>query len=274
MSESLEEGQARPGFKVLVLDDERPALEELAYMLGQSGYCDKIMTTDTVLEALRYLQQEKFDLVFADVQMPGMSGLEFAKVLQNFASPPRLIFVTAFDEYAVQAFGLDAVDYLLKPVSQERLEQALGRTVRRMKPAKTPSGENEVTPRSRAKEDENHDRDKESGRLDKLPVDKENRTLLINLTDIRYAVARGDYVYIKTFDQEYLTRFSITELEKRLPSPPFLRTHRAFLVNLHNVSEIQPFFNGAYVLKVNDKEHSEVQVSRGHARSLRALLGM
>ncbi len=263
--EALEE---KASLRALVLDDERPALEELAYMLEQSGYCSKIVTTDAVLEALRFLHQEKYDLVLADVQMPGMNGLEFAQVLQNFSSPPRLIFVTAYDEYAVKAFGLDATDYLLKPVAQERLEQALERVLRRKPPAAS-GGETE---KPRPKEEEAHD--KEAGRLDKLPVDKENRTLLINLTDIRYAVARGDYVYIKTFDQEYLTRFSISELEKRLPSPPFLRTHRSFLVNLHNVSEIQPFFNGAYVLKVNDQEHSEVQVSRGHARSLRALLGM
>src|SRR5690349_11805811 len=151
MSDGLEEGQTRPGFKVLVLDDERPALEELAYMLDQSGYCGKIMTTDTVLEALRYLQQEKFDLVFADVQMPGMSGLEFAKVLQNFARPARLIFVTAYDEYAVQAFGLDAVDYLLKPVAQERLEKALERSARRLSSTKTPATENETNSKTRLK---------------------------------------------------------------------------------------------------------------------------
>ena len=266
-NEGQEERTTRPGFVTLVVDDERPALEELTYMLGQSGYCSKIVPTDNVLEALRFLRGDRYDLVLADVQMPGMSGMELVQVLQQFATPPKVIFVTAFEDYAVQAFGLDAVDYLLKPVAQERLEQALERANRRI------SGRGRVA----AKEDEpirDRERDKETGRLDKLPVDKENRTLLIDLKDICFAVVRGDYVFIKTFDQEYLTRFSISDLEKRLPSPPFLRTHRAFLVNLQQVSEIQPFFNGAYVLKVNDKERSEVQVSRGHARSLRALLGM
>ncbi|HEX2914592.1 MAG TPA: LytTR family DNA-binding domain-containing protein [Chloroflexia bacterium] len=275
MTEGNEGTQLKPRFKTLVLDDERPALEELAFMLGQSGYCSRIVTSDNVLEALRFLQQEKYDLVFADVQMPGLNGLEFVQVLQKFAAPPRVIFVTAYEDYAVKAFNLDAVDYLLKPVAQERLEQALERVARRERPHPSQSeGDNNRPKKDEEKDSVARDRDKESSRLDKLPVDKESRTLLIDLSDIRYAVARGDYVYIKTFDQEYLTRFSITDLEKRLPSPPFLRTHRAFLVNLRNVNEIQPFFNGAYVLKVNDKEHSEVQVSRGHARSLRALLGM
>lgn len=267
MSAFIEETVNRPSFKVLAVDDERPALEELAYMLEQSGYCAKIVTCDTVLVALRSLQQEKYDLVFADIQMPGMNGLEFVQVLKQFAAPPRVIFVTAHDEYAVQAFGLDAVDYLLKPIAQSRLEQALERAARRESTSRVAAASENAAKETSRKQNE-------TGRLDKLPVDKENRTLLIDLNDIRYAVAKGDYVYIKTYDQEYLTRFSITELEKRLPSPPFMRTHRAFLVNLTNVSEIEPFFNGAYVLKVNDKEHSEVQVSRGHARDLRALLGM
>ncbi|NWJ95631.1 MAG: response regulator transcription factor [Chloroflexi bacterium] len=262
----------RPEFKALVVDDEKPAQEELAYLLEQSGYCRKVVITGDVLEALRFLQQERYDIIFVDVQMPGMNGLELAQVLQKFASPPRVIFVTAYEEYAVQAFELDAVDYLLKPVSKIRLEAALQRAVRRPGEVHVTSDEEASKPRSR--EEEIPDQKEKVRVLEKLPVDKESKTLLIDLSDIRYAVARGDYVYIKIFDQEFLTRYSISELEKRLPSPPFLRTHRAFLVNLHNVSEIYPFFNGAYVLKVNDKDQSEVQVSRGHAKNLRALLGM
>jgi DNA-binding LytR/AlgR family response regulator len=262
---------SRAEFKVLVVDDERPAQEELAYLLEQSGYCRKVVITGDVLEALRFLQQEHYDIIFVDVQMPGMNGLELVRVLQKFTAPPKVVFVTAYEEYAVQAFELDAVDYLLKPVSKTRLIAALQRAVRR--PGEIPVPEEE-TPKARSREDEKETPDQKIRVLDKLPVDKESKTLLIDLSDIRYAVARGDYVYIKIFDQEFLTRYSISELEKRLPSPPFLRTHRAFLVNLHNVSEIYPFFNGAYVLKVNDKDQSEVQVSRGHAKNLRSLLGM
>jgi DNA-binding LytR/AlgR family response regulator len=221
-----------------------------------------------VLEALKFLKEKKYDIIFVDVQMPGLTGLELVHVLRQFASPPKVVFVTAFDDYAVQAFELDAVDYLLKPFSKERLEQALQRAARR-------PGDSAII----ESEDETYSRKKVDAQpgdklLDKLPVDKEGKTILIDLADIRFAVARGDYVYIKTLEQEYLTRYSISELERRLPSPPFLRTHRAFLVNLKNVIEIYPFFNGAYVLKVNDRENSEVQVSRGNAKNLRALLGM
>ncbi len=264
----------KSGFKALVVDDERPALEELSYLLEQSGFCSKIDTTSEVIEALKFLKQEKYDVVFMDVQMPGLNGLELVHILRQFASPPKVVFVTAYDEHAVRAFELDAVDYLLKPVGKERLEKALQRVARRPGDNSNivePDDEGSTRATSRT---ENTTNVNNNNLLEKLPVDKEGKTILIDLADIRYAVARGDYVYIKTFDLEFLTRYSISDLEKRMPSPPFLRTHRAFLVNLKNVVEINPFFNGAYLLKVNDKEHSEVQVSRGHAKDLRALLGI
>jgi len=263
----------KPGFKALVVDDERPALEELSYLLEQSGFCSKIDTTSEVIEALKFLKQEKYDVVFMDVQMPGLNGLELVHILRQFASPPKVVFVTAYDEHAVRAFELDAVDYLLKPVGKERLEKALQRVARRPGDSTTVT-ESDDEGASRANNRSENNNGSNNKLLEKLPVDKEGKTILIDLVEIRYAVARGDYVYIKTFDLEFLTRYSISDLEKRMPSPPFLRTHRAFLVNLKNVVEINPFFNGAYLLKVNDKEHSEVQVSRGHAKDLRALLGI
>ncbi len=267
--------EVKPIFKALVVDDERPALEELSYLLEQSGWCLKIDTSGEVLKALRFLKQSRYDIVFVDVQMPGMNGLDFVQVVRQFAQPPHIVFVTAFEEYAAKAFELEAVDYLLKPVAPARLKRALQRAARRTNEDTQSAAaglmaiEDETAPRPASPQTDNL-----RSRLDKLPVDREGKTLLVDLTEIRFAEARGDYVYIKTFDKEFLTRFSLSELEKRLPSPPFLRTHRAFLVNLRNVSEIIPFFNGAFLLKVNDLEGSEVQVSRGHARNLRALLGM
>jgi two-component system LytT family response regulator len=266
--------ELKTGLKALVVDDERPALEELAYLLEQSGYCRSVDTTSEVLEALRFLKQKRYDIVFVDVQMPGMNGMEFVQVVNQFVAAPKIVFVTAFEEYAARAFELEAVDYVLKPVAPERLKRALQRASRKTNEASPSSNANPNEDDTDAAKASRNQTDTLRPRLDKLPVDREGKTLLVDLSDIRFAVARGDYVYIKTFDKEFLTRFSISELEKRLPSPPFLRTHRAFLVNLRNVSEIIPFFNGAFLLKVNDQEGSEVQVSRGHARNLRSLLGI
>lgn len=244
--------------KALVVDDEEPALVELKYLLDKSGEVDKVDGTQSALDALKLIRQTKYDVIFLDIQMPGLTGIELTSVLSEFASPPLIVFVTAYDEYAVKAFELQALDYLLKPVSFERLKKTLELVKTRL-----------TAPMDRLQESRQL-----RERIEKLPVEREGKTILIDLADIRFAVAQGDYVQVRTRSQFHTTRFSIADLERRLPSPPFLKTHRAYIVNLRNVVEILPYFNGAYVLKVNDDVYTEVPVSRGHAKNLRSLLGM
>jgi len=145
------------------------------------------------------------------------------------------------------------MDYLLKPVAPERLRETLDRLRGR---------------RERAADD------KPKPLLDKLPVQTAGRTVLIDLPEIRYAESREDIVYVRTFDMDYPTRFSLNELEQRLPRPPFLRIHRGCLANMRNVVEITPHFNGAYLLRVNDAARTELTVSRGRVEGLRTLLGL
>jgi DNA-binding LytR/AlgR family response regulator len=243
--------------RALVVDDERPALEELRYCLREADATIEVETAATALDALRLLKQHRFDAVFVDIQMPGLSGLELVDLVHEFDEPPAVVFVTAYEEYALRAFELRAVDYLLKPVALDRLRATLERLHgARARPAP------EVEPPSRA------------AGLDKLPVEAAGRTVLIDLPDIRYAEARADIVYVRTYDRVYPTRFSLQELERRLPTPPFLRIHRAFLANMRNVVEIRPYFNGTYLLKVNDATGSDLTVSRGRVKDLRSLLGL
>src|SRR5581483_1189114 len=243
--------------RALVVDDERPALEELRYCLREADPTAEVETAATALDALRLLKQHRFDAVFVDIQMPGLSGLELVDLVNEFDEPPAVVFVTAYEEYAVRAFELRAVDYLLKPVALDRLRETLERLPGgRARPAA------EAEPAGR------------TAGLDKLPVETAGRTVLIDLPEIRYAEARDDVVYVRTFDRVYPTRFSLQELERRLPTPPFLRIHRAFLANMHNVVEIRPYFNGTYLLKVNDATGSDLTVSRGRVKDLRSLLGL
>ena len=243
--------------RALVVEDERPALEELRYLLQEAEPTAEVATASTALDALRLLRQQRFDAVFADIQMPGLSGLELVDLVNEFDAPPAVVFVTAYDEYAVRAFELRAVDYLLKPVAPRRLRETLerlsngrGRAVAAPEPARSPAW------------------------LDKLPVEAAGRTMLIDLPEIRYAEARDDIVYVHTYDRLYPTRFSLGELERRLPNPPFLRIHRAFLANMRTVDEIRPYFNGTYLLKVDDATGTELTVSRGRFKDLRTLLGL
>jgi DNA-binding LytR/AlgR family response regulator len=243
--------------RALVVEDEQPALEELCYRLREADPTAEVERAATALEALRLLRQRRFDAVFVDIQMPGLSGLELVDFVNALDSPPAVVFVTAYEEYAVRAFELRAVDYLLKPVAPDRLRETLERLQgNRGRPA----AELEPAPRAAG--------------LDKLPVEAAGRTVLIDLPEIRYAEARDNIVYVRTYDRFYPTRFALHELERRLPNPPFLRIHRAFLANMRNVSEIRPYFNGTYLIKVNDISGTELTVSRGRVKDLRTLLGL
>lgn len=241
--------------RALVVDDEEPALNELRFRLEELGQPLELASASASVEALRLIQQQPFDVIFLDIQMPGLSGLELARILNGLPEPPAVVFVTAYDEYAVSAFELRASDYLLKPVAIERLRQTLDR-IRRLGQPEVPSPAENST-----------------ARLERLPVEAAGRTVLIDLSNIRFAEARGDVVYVKTEDASHTTRLSLNELERRLPNPPFLRVHRAFLVNLRNVVEIRPYFNGAYLLRTNDRDGTELTVSRGRVKDLRSLLG-
>ena len=241
--------------RVLVVDDEEPALAEMRFRLEEMDEptFSQLDVASTAGEALRALRANRYDVVFLDIQMPGLSGLELAEVVADLPHRPAIVFVTAYEEHAVRAFEVGASDYLLKPLSPERLRRTLDR-VRGATPPEPPPGTAAPI-------------------LDRLPVELAGRTVLVDLPEIRFAEARGDLVSVKTHDHAYATRFSLSELERRLPNPPFLRIHRAFIVNLRRVVEIRPYFNGAYLLKADDDAGTELTVSRGHARDLRTLLG-
>lgn len=246
----------RHDLRALVVDDEEPALAEMKFRLEELGERTfaAIDEAATTAEAIRSLRSRAYDVVFLDIQMPGLSGLELAELLGDLPYRPAVVFVTAYDEYALRAFDLGAADYLMKPVAPERLRRTLERV-----PGVAPREEPPPTAQAAI--------------LDKLPVEAAGRTLLIDVPEIRFAEAHGDIVSVKTRDRIYPTRFSLAELERRLPHPPFLRIHRAYIVNLRNVAEIRPYFNGAYLLTADDDAATELTVSRGHTRDLKTLLG-
>ena len=213
-------------------------------------------TAATAIDALRLLKQQRFDAVFADIQMPGLSGLELVQVLNEFDEPPAVVFVTAYEEYALRAFELRAVDYSSSPSTLDRLRETLerlhgGRAAPRPRPLE-PAPARVPRPRQAARRDGRPHGPRRPGR-DPL------------------AEARDNVVYVRTYDRVYATRFSLHELERRLPTPPFLRIHRAFLANMRNVVEIRPYFNGTYLLKVNDATATDLTVSRGRVKDMRTL---
>ncbi|HQR26691.1 MAG TPA: LytTR family DNA-binding domain-containing protein [Nocardioides sp.] len=237
-------GQSPPrGLRVLAIDDERPALDELAFLLRQDPRVQGVLTSDTATEALRVLQDLAVDAVFLDISMPGLSGLELAQVLSRFKSPPPVVFVTAHDRHAVEAFELNAVDYVLKPVREDRLAEAVRRVV-------------EGGGRPAARTD------------DQIAVELGGRTRFISRADIRYVEAQGDYARLHTTQGSHLLRTPLATLEAEWREAGFVRIHRSLLVSLPHVQEIRTDAGRCTVL-VDGKELS---VSRRHTRELRDLL--
>jgi DNA-binding LytR/AlgR family response regulator len=232
-----------PGLKVLVIDDERPALDELAFLLGQDPRVGGVLTTDSATEALRILHDLEVDAVFLDIQMPGLSGLELAKVLSRFKTPPLIVFVTAHEEHAVEAFDLRAVDYVLKPVRSERLSEAVRRIVEGGA-GSPPSGDEQI------------------------PVERGGVTRFVNRSDVTHVEAHGDYARLHTADGSHLIRTPLSTLEEEWAPAGFVRIHRSLLVSLKHVDEVR-IQGGKCSVLVNGEE---LLVSRRHTRDLRDLL--
>jgi len=239
--------------RVLVVDDEKPALDELAYLLAAEPRVTDVVTSSSATEALRILQEGAIDAVFLDIQMPGLTGLELAQVLSRFRRPPPVVFVTAHEQHAVEAFDLRAVDYVLKPVGASRLAEAVRRVV------STVDGATESAP---TRDDT------------QVAVERGGVTRFINRCDITHVEAQGDYARLHTATDSHLLRSPLTTLEEEWASAGFVRIHRSLLVSLTHVTEVR-MDGGRCTVVVGPPggQHSEeLVVSRRHTRELRELL--
>ncbi|MFD0771152.1 LytR/AlgR family response regulator transcription factor [Bacillus sp. CGMCC 1.60114] len=242
--------------KILVVDDEMLARDELKYLLYRTKEVDIIDEADSVEEALEKLMKSKPDLVFLDIQLSDDNGFEIANILKKMKNPPAIVFATAYDQYAIQAFEVDALDYILKPFDEERIAQ----TIKKFKKRKQHEME---------EKQEVHASDV-SSRMEKLALPIDESIVLVNIEDIVYAGLLDGKVIVKTICDTYVTYDTLVILEKKLPQMNFMRVHRSFIVNVNHISEIQPWFNSTYNLIM--KEDSKVPVSRTYAKELKKLL--
>jgi DNA-binding LytR/AlgR family response regulator len=228
---------------VLVVDDERPALEELRWLLGRDERIGTVLTSDSATEALRLLQERAVDAVFLDIRMPGLSGVDLARVLSRFKVPPPVVFVTAHDDHAVDAFDLGAVDYVLKPVRDDRLSEAVRRVVG-----------------ARAGGVVTTD--------DDIAVELGGVTRFVSRSSVGYVEAQGDYARLHTPSGSHLVRVPLTTLEEAWKDAGFVRIHRSLLVALQHVKEVRMDAGRCTVVI----DGTELGVSRRHTRELRDLL--
>ena len=232
--------------RVLVVDDEPPALEELAYLLGRDPRIGEVLTAASGARALQVLEHDDpVEAIFLDVAMPGLSGLDLARVLARFRTRTPIVFVTAHDDHAVEAFELHAVDYLLKPVRGDRLGEAVRRVVEA-------TGE---TP-DREPADET------------IAVELAGVTRFVNRSEIRYVEAQGDYARLHTAEGSHLLRIPLTTLEESWADAGFVRIHRSLLVSTGHIDEVR-MDAGRCTVVVGE---AELQVARRHTRGLRERL--
>lgn len=234
------------GLRVLVVDDEPPALEELAFLLQSDERVAAVRTADSGTEALRALEHDTVDVVFCDINMPGLSGMDLARVIARFAERPQVVFVTAHDRHAVDAFALDATDYVMKPVREERIAEAVRRVV-------VGAGGGTASPAEPVVEDET------------IPVELGGVTRFVSRSRVRYASAQGDYARLHTDEDSHLVRIPLTTLEERWAAAGFARIHRSTLVSLAHITEVRTE-QGRCTVVLGDVE---LQVSRRHTRELR-----
>jgi DNA-binding LytR/AlgR family response regulator len=226
---------------VLVVDDELPAVEELAFLLGRDGRIGKVLRATSGSEALRALASAPIDAVFLDIHMPAVSGLEIARAIAAGSHPPAVVFVTADEDHALAAFELAAVDYLLKPIRAERLSRSVGRICELRDGGSAP---------------------------EMITVDQGGTTRMIRRDDVTYVQAQGDYARLHTADASYLIRVPLADLEQQWADAGFIRTHRSYLVALKHISSMKLAADGPRVTVAG----AGLPISRRHLPTVRERL--
>jgi two-component system LytT family response regulator/two-component system response regulator LytT len=249
----------------VVADDEQPAREELCFLLGQMPDVEVVGQAENGPSALELITRLEPQVAFLDIQMPGLTGFEVANLLlASGSNAPSVVFVTAYDQYAIDAFEVNAVDYLLKPVEQRRLEQAVDRVRTRLALGQPRDDRIDHLVRLMA------DRTR---RRDQLALKVGDRFLLIQADDVIHASVDGDTIVVTTAQLAGTSNYrTLDELQARLDPDLFWRVHRSHLVNISKIKEIVPWFSRNYMLRMKDGKGTEIPVSRSQTKRLRDYL--
>jgi two-component system, LytTR family, response regulator len=229
----------------IIVDDELPAIKELSYFISNYSSIKVLGEFDDSIKALEHIQKTSIDIIFLDINMPKLDGLALSRVINTIHPKPLLVFITAYKDYAIEAFEVSAFDYVLKPYSEKRIADTLSRL----------------------------EKSSASKSTNRLTIWKNEKLYVVNISDIFYCKANEHEVYIYTRSEEYRITSSISELYKRLPQDIFFKCHRSFIVNINKITEIIPWFNNTYMLSLQGIE-AEVPVSRQNISQFKQLMGI
>ncbi|WP_338557350.1 LytTR family DNA-binding domain-containing protein [Erwinia sp. E_sp_B04_7] len=240
--------------KAIIVEDEFLAQQELSWLIRQHSQLTIEATFDDGLDVLKYLQTHQVDVIFLDINIPSLDGVLLAQNISKFAQKPLIVFITACKEHAVDAFELEAFDYILKPYHEMRIITMLRKVENTLQQA--PQAENPESPRHP---------------VHTINLVKDERIIVTDINDIYYAEAHEKMTFVYTRREEYVMSMNITEFCSRLPDEYFFRCHRSYCVNLNKIREIEPWFNNTYMLKLRDLEF-QVPVSRSKVKEFRQLM--
>lgn len=246
----------------IIVDDEKLAREELKYILGEYKEIDVIGEASNAIEALKLIEDSDIDLMFLDIKMPQITGIELASILMDKKKAPKIIFVTAYDEYALKAFEVNAIDYLLKPIDEKQLERSM---------------KNKVLNNLDLQKETNNLQElinylgKDKEQIEKITVYHNNRMVPLDYKEIIYITVKDKETYIYTKDNEYLVSYTLNKLMDKLDKNNFFRSHKSFIVNLNYIEFIEEWFNATLNLKLKYIEE-KIPVSRSNVKEFKCIM--
>ena len=240
--------------KVIIVEDEFLAQQELTWLIQQHSQMEIVGTFDDGLDVLKFLQHNRVDAIFLDINIPSLDGVLLAQNINQFAHKPFIVFVTAWKEHAVEAFELEAFDYILKPYQESRIVSMLQKLEAAWQQQAAPVNTSPATREN-----------------DTINLIKDERIIVTPVNDIYYAEAHEKMTFVYTRRESYVMPMNITEFCARLPASQFFRCHRSFCVNLNKIREIEPWFNNTYILRLRDLEF-QVPVSRSKVKEFRQIM--
>ena len=237
----------------IIVEDEYLAREELSYLIKTYSKIDVVSSFDDGLEAFKYLQTNTVDIVFLDINIPSIDGMMLARNIHQFAQRPQIVFTTAYKEHALEAFDLEAFDYLLKPLDEKRVQRLLTKLEDH---ANAPIATETILETAST-----------------INLSRDNRIRIMSIEDIIYAEAKEKITEVHTENGIFIANYTISELMNKLPTKEFFRSHRSYCVNLKRIKEIIPWVNSTYLLKLHN-EKEKVPVSRGNIKQFRELMNL
>lgn len=239
-------------FKTVIIDDEGPICDEIEYLLKRERDIGTVAKFTNAPKALAYLTKNACDLVFLDIHMPGISGLDFAQSLTALRQPPLIVFCTAFPEHALAAFATPAIGYITKPITATDLRNVLEK-------ARAIGERTKASPQTT---------------INRFCVVKNGKYIPLDFPEIVFVYVKDKEAYIRTKTDEYTSSLTIQEIENLLPKQSFLRVHRQYVINLDRIGEIIPWFHGTYMLRMEDMRTTEIPVSRNKTKEFKTLVGL